>query len=121
MSDKLKLSASERINTLLDDASFVEIGSEVRARATDFNTQDVDTPKDGVITGYGQIDGRLVYVYSQDASVIGGAIGEMHAKKISSIYSLAMKVGAPVIGLIDCAGLRLQEATDSLHSFGALF
>ena len=121
MSDKLKLSASERINTLLDDASFVEIGSEVRARATDFNTQDVDTPKDGVITGYGQIDGRLVYVYSQDASVIGGAIGEMHAKKISSIYSLAMKVGAPVIGLIDCAGLRLQEATDSLHSFGALY
>ena len=121
MSDKLKLSASERISTLLDDASFVEIGSAVTARATDFNMESLDTPKDGVITGYGQIDGRLVYVYSQDASVLGGAIGEMHAKKISNVYSLAMKVGAPVIGLIDCAGLRLQEATDSLHSFGALF
>ena len=121
MSDKLKLSASERISTLLDDASFVEIGSAVTARTTDFNMESLDTPKDGVITGYGQIDGRLVYVYSQDASVLGGAIGEMHAKKISNVYSLAMKVGAPVIGLIDCAGLRLQEATDSLHSFGALF
>ena len=121
MSDKLKLTSSERIATLLDDASFVEIGSEVTARATDFNIDSLDTPKDGVITGYGQIDGRLVYVYSQDASVLGGAIGEMHAKKISAIYSLAMKVGAPVIGLIDCSGLRLQEATDSLHSFGALF
>ena len=121
MSDKLKLSASERIATLLDDASFVEIGSAVTARATDFNEGSLDTPKDGIITGYGQIDGRLVYVYSQDAGVLGGAIGEMHAKKISNIYSLAMKVGAPVIGLIDCSGLRLQEATDSLHSFGALY
>ena len=121
MSDKLTMSASERITALLDDASFVEIGAEVTARATDFNENSIDTPKDGVITGYGLIDGRLVYVYSQDASVIGGAIGEMHAKKIRAIYSLAMKVGAPVIGLIDCAGLRLQEATDSLHSFGALF
>ena len=121
MSDKLTLSASERINALLDDSSFVEIGSAVTARATDFNMGSLDTPKDGVITGYGQIDGRLVYVYSQDASVLGGAIGEMHAKKISAIYGLAMKVGAPVIGLIDCAGIRLQEATDSLQSFGALF
>ncbi|MCR5543775.1 MAG: carboxyl transferase [Eubacterium sp.] len=109
------------MNTLLDDASFVEIGSEVTARSTDFNEGSIDTPKDGVITGYGLIDGKLVYVYSQDASVLGGAIGEMHAKKISAIYNLALKVGAPVIGLIDTAGLRLQEATDSLHSFGALF
>lgn len=121
MSDKLTLSASERISKLLDDSSFVEIGSAVTARSTDFNENAIDTPKDGVITGYGLIDGKLVYVYSQDASVLGGAIGEMHAKKISAIYNLAMKVGAPVIGLIDCAGLRLQEATDSLHSFGALF
>lgn len=120
MSDKQKLSASERINTLLDDYSFVEIGAEVTARTTDFNVSAADTPKDGVITGYGQINGRLVYVYSQDASVFGGAIGEMHAKKINAIYKLAMKVGAPVIGLIDCAGLRLQEATDALHSFGAI-
>lgn len=121
MSDKQKLAASERISALLDDYSFVEIGAEVTARATDFNVSPENTPKDGVITGYGQINGRLVYVYSQDASVMGGSIGEMHAKKINAIYKLAMKVGAPVIGLIDCAGLRLQEATDSLHSFGALF
>ncbi len=121
MSDMLKLSASERIATLLDDSSFVEIGSEVTARTTDFNESPQDTPKDGVVTGYGVIGGKLVYVYSQDASVLGGSIGEMHAKKISAVYNLAMKVGAPVVGLIDCAGLRVQEATDALHSFGALF
>ena len=121
MSDKLKLSASERIASLLDDASFVEIGTEVTSRATDFNIGSLDTPRDGVITGYGQIDGRLVYVYSQDATVLGGAIGEMHAKKISAIYSLAMKVGAPVIGLIDSTGLRLMEATDALSAFGEIY
>ena len=121
MSDKLTMSASDRITSLLDDASFVEIGSEVTARTTDFNENSTVTPKDGVITGYGLIDGRLTFVYSQDVSVFGGAVGEMHAKKISAIYNMAMKVGAPVVGLIDCAGLRLQEATDSLHSFGALF
>lgn len=75
----------------------------------------------GVITGYGVIDGNLVYVYSQDASVLKGAIGEMHAKKIANIYDMAMKMGAPVIGLIDCAGLRLQEATDALEAFGSLY
>ena len=78
-------------------------------------------PSDGVITGYGVIDGNLVYVYSQDADVLGGAIGEMHAKKIARIYDMAMKMGAPVIGLIDCAGLRLQEATDALEAFGSLY
>ncbi|MCR5215152.1 MAG: carboxyl transferase [Eubacterium sp.] len=121
MSDKLTMSASERIAALLDGSSFVEVGSMVKDRATDFNLNPLDVSGDGVITGYGQIDGRLVYVYSQDASLAGGAIGEMHAKKISNIYSMAMKMGAPVIGLIDCAGFRLKEATDSLHSFGALY
>lgn len=122
MSDKLTLSASERIATLLDDASFVEIGSGVTSRNTDFSSRMQQmTPKDGVVTGYGVIDGKLVYVYSQDANVLGGSIGEMHAKKISNLYELAMKVGAPIIGLIDCAGLRLQEATDALDAFGHLF
>ena len=74
-----------------------------------------------MITGYGTIDGNLVYVYSQDAAVLGGSMGEMHAKKISAVYSLAMKMGAPVIGLIDCAGLRLQEGTDALQAFGGLY
>lgn len=121
MSNFKQLSARERINLLLDDNSFVEIGALVHARSTDFNMTAVETPADGVITGYGIIDGNLVYVYSQDASVLGGAIGEMHAKKISKIYDLALKVGAPVIGLVDCAGMRLQEATDALNAFGELY
>ena len=86
--------------------SFVEIGGAVTARSTDFNLQAKETPADGVITGYGVIDGNLVYVYSQDATVLNGAIGEMHAKKIVKIYDMAMKMGAPVIGLIDCAGFQ---------------
>lgn len=113
--------ASRRITALLDVGSFVEIGSAVTARTTDFNMQEKETPADGVITGYGVIDGNLVYVYSQDAAVLNGAIGEMHAKKIAYIYDMAMKMGAPVIGLIDCAGLRLQEATDALNAFGMLY
>lgn len=121
MSNRLSLSASDRINALLDDASFVEVGAYVTARSTDFNMQEKDTPKDGVITGYGVIGGKIIYVYSQDATVLGGAIGEMHAKKIAKIYDMAMKVGAPVIGLIDCAGLRLQEATDALNAFGEVY
>lgn len=114
-------SASRRIATMLDEGSFVEIGGAVTARSTDFNLQEQETPSDGVITGYGVIDGNLVYVYSQDATVLKGAIGEMHAKKIANIYDMAMKMGAPVIGLIDCAGLRLQEATDALEAFGSLY
>ena len=114
-------SASRRIATLLDEGSFVEIGGAVTARSTTFNLQEKAAPSDGVITGYGVIDGNLVYVYSQDADVLGGALGEMHAKKITRLYDMAMKMGAPVIGLIDCAGLRLQEATDALEAFGSLY
>ena len=110
--------ASKRIESLLDESSFVEIGALVTARATDFNLKQTETPSDGVVTGYGVIDGNLVYVYSQDASVLNGSVGEMHAKKIANLYDLAMKTGAPVIGLIDSAGLRLQEATDALNAFG---
>ena len=113
--------ASQRIAALLDDNSFVEIGAMVTARATDFNLKQTETPSDGVITGYGVIDGNLVYVYSQDASVLNGTIGEMHAKKIANLYDLALKTGAPVIGLIDSAGLRLQEATDALNAFGEIY
>lgn len=113
--------ASQRIAALLDDNSFVEIGAKVTARSTDFNLKQTETPSDGVITGYGVIDGNLVYVYSQDASVLGGTIGEMHAKKITNLYDLALKTGAPVIGLIDSAGLRLQEATDALNAFGEIY
>jgi len=121
MSNTTKNLASKRIRALLDENSFVEIGKCVTSRNTDFNMQQSETPSDGVITGYGVIDGNLVYVYSQDATVLGGTIGEMHANKISRIYDLAMKMGAPVIGMIDCAGFRLQEATDALNAFGEIY
>ena len=113
--------ASQRINALLDDNSFVEIGAFVTARATDFDLKQTPTPSDGVITGYGVIGGNPVYVYSQDASVLNGTIGEMHAKKIANLYDLAMKKGTPVIGLLDSAGFRLQESTDALNAFGTIY
>ena len=113
--------ASQRISALLDENSFVEIGARITARATDFNLKQTETPSDDVITGYGVIDGNLVYVYSQDVSVLNGSVGEMHAKKIASLYDLALKTGAPVIGLIESAGLRLQEATDALNGFGEIY
>ena len=121
MSNSAQTSASRRIAALLDENSFVEVGAYITARSTDFNMTEQETPADGVVTGYGTIGGCLVYVYSQDASVLGGSMGEMHAKKICSIYSMAMKMGAPVIGLVDCAGLRLQEAADALDGFGKLY
>lgn len=120
MGDKVT-PAGMRIAKMLDGNSFVEFGAKIQARSTDFNIGQEKSLNDGVITGYGLIDGNLVYVYSQDASVMGGSIGEMHAKKILSLYNMAMKTGAPVIGLIDCAGLRLQEATDSLNAFSEIY
>ena len=113
--------AGRRIAALLDAGSFAEIGGEITARNTDFNLQEKKTPSDGVVTGYGLIDGNLVYVYSQDPNVLNGSMGEMHARKITNIYDMAMKMGAPVIGLIDCAGFRLQESTDALDAFGNLY
>lgn len=121
MSNTTQVSARERIESILDDSSFVEIGAGVTARATDFNIQEKKAPSDGVITGYGVINGNLVYVYSQDAAIMNGSMGEMHAKKIAGLYDMAMKMGAPVVGLIDCAGLRLQEATDALDGFGSIY
>ena len=121
MSNTAQNLASTRIASLLDENSFVEIGGYVTARNTDFNMQQTETPGDGVVTGYGLIDGHLVYVYSQNAAVLGGTIGEMHAKKIAGLYDMALKMGAPVIGLLDCAGLRLQEATDALNAFGEIY
>ena len=92
--------ASQRILSLLDAGSFVEIGGAVTARTTDFNMQEKETPGDGVITGYGVIDGNLVYVYSQNPSVLNGAIGEMHAKKIANIYDMAMKMAADMTAVM---------------------
>ena len=114
-------SAVQRIAKLVDENSFMEIGALVTARSTDFNLAGTDTPSDGVITGHGLINGNLVFVYSQDAAVLGGTIGEMHAKKIAAVYDMAVKMGAPVIGLIDCAGVRLQESIDALEAFGMIY
>lgn len=121
MSNKNALSARDRIAALTDENSFVEIGAGVTKRNTDFNMQEKLVPSDGVITGYGLVQNNPVYIYSQDASVLNGTIGEMHAKKIVHIYELAVKTGVPVIGLIDCAGIRLQEATDALAGFGKIY
>ena len=121
MSTTTQMSARDRILSLLDANSFVEIGALVTKRNTDFNLQGKEAPSDGVIAGYGVIHGRLAYVYGQDVSVMNGTMGEMHAKKIMALYDLALKVGAPVIGFVDCAGLRLQEATDALAAFGGIY
>ncbi len=113
--------AGQRIASLLDENSFVEIGALVTARNTDFTSKQVDAPSDGVITGYGLIDGKLVYVYSQDASVSNGTVGEMHARKIANLYDMALKMGAPIIALLDSAGLRLEESTDALDAMASIY
>ncbi len=112
--------AVRRINKVIDENSFVEIGALVTSRNTDFNINCEKTPSDGVITGYGLIDGNLVYVYSQDASVLNGSIGEMHATKICKLYEMALKMRAPIIGFIDSVGVRLQESVDALEAIGKI-
>lgn len=112
--------AMDRIAQLLDANSFVEIGGSVHARSTDFSMQEVETPSDGVICGYGTIKDRLVFVYSQNAEVLGGSIGEMHAKKIASLYDQALKMGAPIVGMLDSTGVRLQEGADALEGLGTM-
>ena len=121
MSSTALLSARDRILSLLDENSFVEIGALVTKRNTDFNLGEKEVPGDGVIAGYGLVDGNLVYVYSQDKDALNGTMGEMHARQIVNVYDLATKVGVPVIAITDCAGLRLQEATDALDAFGKIY
>lgn len=113
--------AASRIKALLDANSFVEIGAGVKARSTDFGLSAKALPGDGVITGYGTVDGNLVYVYSQDASVMGGSIGEMHARKICRVLSLAQKMGAPVVGFLDSTGVRIEESVDALGALGLVY
>ena len=109
-----------RISALLDDNSFVELMSAVTAKSTDFNMSDKKAPSDGVVVGHGLIDGSLCFVFCHDASVMGGSLGEMHAKKILSIYEMAVKAGAPIIGLLDSSGVRLEESFDALEALGAV-
>ncbi len=113
--------AYQRIQSLIDPGSFSPIGELVTARSTDFNQEPKMESSDGCITGYAAIAEKPVYVYSQDASVLGGSVGEMHARKILNIYNLAIRTGVPVIGILDCAGMRLQEATDALYAFGRIY
>ncbi|MCR4781928.1 MAG: carboxyl transferase [Lachnospiraceae bacterium] len=110
-----------RIESLVDENSFVELMSLVTARSTDFNLNPTEAPSDGVIIGHGLIDGNLVFIYSQDETVLGGTIGEMHAKKVKYIYDMAVKMGAPVISIIDSKGVRLQESFDSLSALGSIY
>ena len=121
MSTTQNMSARERIDFLLDDNSFVEIGGAVKARSTDFNLLSDAKENDGVITGFGLIGGKLCYVYSQDSSVLGGSIGEMHTRKIVGLYAKAISMGAPIIGLIDSTGVRVKESADAIHALAKIY
>ncbi|HEX6913911.1 MAG TPA: carboxyl transferase domain-containing protein, partial [Chitinophagaceae bacterium] len=118
---KDKLTARERIEILLDEDSFEEFDMFVSHRCTDFGIDEEKYPTDGVITGYGTIDGRLVYVFSQDFTVFGGSLGEMFARKICKVMDQAMKMGAPVIGINDSGGARIQEGVKSLAGYAEIF
>jgi propionyl-CoA carboxylase beta chain len=118
---KGKLTARERVELLLDEGSFNELDRFVVHQCTDFGMGEKRIPGDGVVTGYGTIDGRLVYIFSQDFTVFGGSLGEMFAKKVCKIMDLAVKAGAPVIGLNDSGGARIQEGVASLAGYGDIF
>lgn len=116
-----KLTARERLELLFDANSFVEIDAFVETRSTDFGMQNKKVLGDGVVTGYGTIDGRLVFAAAQDFTVIGGSLGEAHAKKITKVMDMAMKMGAPFISINDSGGARIQEGLDSLSGYGDIF
>ncbi|HNA58639.1 MAG TPA: carboxyl transferase domain-containing protein, partial [Chitinophagales bacterium] len=118
---KGKLTARERVHLLMDEGTFEEIGQLVVHRSTDFGMEKQQFYGDGVVTGYGKVNGRLVYVYAQDFTVFGGSLSETHAEKICRIMDLAMQNGAPVIGLNDSGGARIQEGVNSLGGYADLF
>jgi methylmalonyl-CoA decarboxylase alpha subunit len=116
-----KMTARERIEAFLDESSFTEIDKYVTHRCTNFGMEKVEAPGEGVITGYGTVDGRTVFVYAQDFTVLGGSLGEMHAQKICKVMDMAVKMGAPCIGINDSGGARIQEAVDALSGYGQIF
>lgn len=118
---KKKLTARERVEYLMDEGSFEEIGMLVEHRTTDFGMEREKYPGDGVITGYGTINGRLVYIFAQDFTVFGGSLSETHAEKICKVMDMALKVGAPMIGLNDSGGARIQEGVRSLGGYADIF
>jgi propionyl-CoA carboxylase beta chain len=118
---KGKLTARERLELLLDKGSFEEIDAFVKHRSSDFGMEKIHYPGDGVITGYGTVNGRLVFVFSQDFTVFGGSLSETHAEKICKVMDMAMKNGAPMIGLNDSGGARIQEGVVSLGGYADIF
>ncbi|WP_203226059.1 acyl-CoA carboxylase subunit beta [Bacillus kwashiorkori] len=119
--EKGKLTARERIDLLLDNGTFVELNPFMEHRSYDFGLENAKGPGDGVVTGYGKVNGRPIYLFSQDFTVFGGALGEMHAKKIANIMDLAAKNGVPIVGLNDSGGARIQEGVLSLDGYGHVF
>jgi len=118
---KGKLTARERVELLLDTNSFEEIGGLVTHRSTNFGLEKTKILGDGVVTGYGTVNGRLVYVFSQDFTVLGGSLAEAHAEKICKVMDLSLKNGAPLIGLNDSGGARIQEGVVSLGGYADIF
>jgi acetyl-CoA carboxylase carboxyltransferase component len=116
-----KLTARERMGILFDEGSFVEIDVFVSHRCHNFDMADKRAPGDGVVSGYGTVDGRLVYAYAQDFTVLGGSLGEYHAEKIVKVQNMALKMGAPIVGLNDSGGARIQEGVNALSGFGKIF
>lgn len=116
-----KLTARERIEKFLDPRSFVELDQFVIHRSVYFDMEKTEAPADGVVTGYGTVNGRLVYVFAQDFTVLGGSLGEMHAAKIVKVLDMAVTMGAPVIALNDSGGARIQEGVDALSGYGKIF
>ena len=116
-----KTAVISKITDILDPGSFMEVGEHVSARFTEFYHPDAVQESDGVVTGYGTIDGNLVFVYAQDGEVMGGTFGEQHGRKIVDLYEHAIKSNAPVIGLLDCAGFRIEEGLDGLYQFAKLY
>ncbi len=116
-----KLTARERVEKLLDPGSFVELDQFVHHRCTNFGMEKEAAPGEGVVTGYGTVDGRLTYVFAQDFTVVGGSLGEMHAAKIVKVQELAMKMGAPLVAMNDSGGARIQEGIDALSGYGKIF
>ncbi len=119
--EKGKMTARERIEMFFDEGTFVELDMFVKHRCTNFGQEKKDLPGEGVVTGYGTVDGRLVYAFAQDFTVEGGSLGEKHAHKIWKVMDLAMKMGAPLIGINDSGGARIQEAVDALSGYAGIF
>ena len=119
--DSGKLTARERLALLFDEGSFVEIGAFVKHRCTDLGMNTLDLPGEGVVSGYGTVAGRQVFAYAQDFTVMGGSLGNMHAEKIVTVMDMALKTGAPIIGMNDSGGARIQEGVDALSGYGKIF